>query len=68
VSSVARDPDRAPGDVAAAAQSPCGKPMASVDDTETADDTTDSTDSTEPQSSQGPSNAAHGNGKSNSRR
>ena len=65
VSSVARDPDRQPGDVAAAAQSMCGKPVTSVDDAEHDEDTTDATDS---QSSQGPSSAAHGNGKANPHR
>jgi hypothetical protein len=55
VSSVAHDPDRAPGDVAAAAHSDCGKPLSAVGGAP--DDATDAPDTDAP--------AAPGNGNGN---
>jgi len=46
VSSVARDPDRAPGDVPTAAHSDCGKPLA--DGASEPTDTTEPADTTDP--------------------
>ncbi len=65
VSSVAHDPDRAPGDVPAAAQSDCGKPLTAVggdtsDTTEPPD--TEAPDAEGPTAPGGPGN---GNGNAN---
>ena len=68
VSSVAHDPDREPGDVAAAAHADCGKPLAAgSDDADTADDeddrrTGDTTTSTEGSSNTHGQGHGHGNG------
>jgi len=60
VSSIAHDPDRQPGDVAAAAQSDCGKPVASVGGDSTEAPETEAPDSGSTGGSSGPGNG-HGN-------
>lgn len=67
VSSVAHDPDRSPGDVAAAAQSDCGKPLTAVDgDTSEPSEApeADTPDAGAPTTPGGPGN---GNGNGNGR-
>ena len=68
VSSVARDPDRQPGDVVAAAQSDCGKPLhATADDPPEGedDDPTESADSSDSESGPRPAGPPFGKGKGN---
>jgi hypothetical protein len=70
VSSVAHNPDRAPGDVAVAAQSDCGKPVSSTtasgDETETeTEPTTTEAPETEPAVPDTGSGTGHGNGSAN---
>jgi hypothetical protein len=64
VSSVAHDPDRQPGDVAAAAQSACGKPVSSLVDDPADDEESDSDapDTAESESAHGSASSNHGNG------
>jgi hypothetical protein len=57
VSSVAHDPDRQPGDVAAAAQSDCGKPLSAVGDGEG--------EGAEPPETEAPESTDSGNGNGN---
>jgi hypothetical protein len=60
VSSIAHDPDRAPGDVAAAAHSDCGMPLSAV-----GDDATDAPEPETPETGAPADPSGPGNGKGN---
>jgi hypothetical protein len=62
VSNVAHDPNRAPGDVPAAAQSDCGKPLSAVGDDSTEGPETEAPESDAPGKPSAPGN---GNGNAN---
>ena len=64
VSSIAHDPDRAPGDVAAAADSDCGKPLSAVGGAP--DESTDAPATEAPEAPSAPGNGnGNGNGNAN---
>ena len=64
VSSVAHDPDRQPGDVPAAAQSDCGKPIPSVDGDDV--ETPDAPEAPETETGDGAGSPGQGQGKGKS--